>query len=69
MLVLFWSNLELTADRLLLDLLWTAWTVAGAALEERDLVAELGEAYRAYQRRVPMLLPWHRPIAEAPAAP
>lgn len=68
-LVLIWSNLELSADRLLLDLLWTAWMVAGSVLEERDLVAELGEAYRAYQRRVPMLLPWRRPADGARVSP
>jgi methanethiol S-methyltransferase len=60
-LVVIWSSPVLTADRLLFDLLWTAWIVVGTALEERDLVAELGEPYRAYRRRVPMLLPWRRP--------
>ncbi len=61
MLVLIWSSLDLTTDRLLFDVLWTAWIVVGTFLEERDLVAELGPAYVAYQQRVPMLLPWRRP--------
>jgi len=65
-LILFWSNLDLTADRLLFDVLWTAWIVAGTMLEERDLVAELGAPYREYQRRVPMLLPWRRPAEATP---
>jgi protein-S-isoprenylcysteine O-methyltransferase Ste14 len=60
-LVLIWSSPQLTADRLLFDVLWTAWMLVGTVLEERDLVAELGEPYRAYQRRVPMLLPWRLP--------
>ncbi len=60
-LVLIWSSPQLTADRLLFDVLWTAWILVGTVLEERDLVAELGPAYVAYQRRVPMLLPWRRP--------
>jgi protein-S-isoprenylcysteine O-methyltransferase Ste14/pimeloyl-ACP methyl ester carboxylesterase len=57
MLVLIWSCPEMPADRLLFNVLWTAWMVAGTLLEERDLVSQLGEAYRDYQRRVPMLLP------------
>jgi protein-S-isoprenylcysteine O-methyltransferase Ste14 len=61
-LVLIWSSPQLTADRLLFDVLWTAWILAGTVLEERDLVAELGPAYVAYQRQVPMLLPWRRPM-------
>ena len=36
----------------------------GSILEERQLVREFGEAYRAYQRRVPRLWPrlWPRPV-------
>lgn len=56
-LVLFWSNPDMTADRLLFDGLWTAWMVLGTFLEEADLVADLGDSYRAYQRSVPMLIP------------
>lgn len=57
-LVLIWSSPQVTSDRLLLNLLWTAWVVAGTYLEEQDLVAEFGEAYRAYQDTVPILVPW-----------
>jgi protein-S-isoprenylcysteine O-methyltransferase Ste14 len=61
-LVLVWSCPELTADRLVFNLLWTAWIVLGAALEERDLAADFGDAYRRYRRRVPMLVPWRGPV-------
>jgi protein-S-isoprenylcysteine O-methyltransferase Ste14 len=57
-LVLIWTNLDLTTDRLLFNALWTAWIVVGTWLEERDLVRQFGDAYREYQRSVPMLLPW-----------
>lgn len=69
MLVLIWSSLDLTLDRLLFDALWTAWIVVGTILEERDLVAEMGEPYLAYRRRVPMLIPWRRPADESVARP
>jgi protein-S-isoprenylcysteine O-methyltransferase Ste14 len=63
MILIIWSCPDLTADRLLFNVLWTAWMVIGSILEERDLVAEFGDAYRAYQRRVPMLIPRRlRPI-------
>lgn len=63
LLVLIWTEPVLTADRLLFDVLWTAWIVAGTVLEEKDLVAELGASYLEYRRRVPMLIPWHAPRA------
>jgi protein-S-isoprenylcysteine O-methyltransferase Ste14 len=65
-LVMFWAHPDLTADRLLLNGLWTVWMVVGSVLEERDLVAAFGETYRGYRKRVPMLLPWR--IRPAPAS-
>ena len=56
-LVMIWVSPDLTADRLLFNVLWTIWIIIGAVLEERDLVHELGNDYRDYQKRVPMLLP------------
>ena len=57
-LVMIWSSPDITLDRLLFNVLFTGWIVVGTRLEERDLVAEFGEQYRVYQRRVPMLLPY-----------
>jgi protein-S-isoprenylcysteine O-methyltransferase Ste14 len=57
-LLLIWSCPDITADRLLFNILWTVWIVLGTVFEERDLVASFGEAYRDYQRNVPMLIPY-----------
>lgn len=62
-LVLLWCYPDLTLDRMVLNLLWTGWITVGAALEERDLVADFGDDYRRYRTRVPMLLPWRRPYS------
>ena len=59
---LLWIRPDMMADGLLLSVLWSGWIVAGTVLEERDLVVEFGDAYRDYQRRVPMLVPWRRPV-------
>ena len=61
-LLMIWSYPDLTADRLLFNVLFTAWIIVGTVLEERDLVADYGDAYRNYQRAVPMLVPYRRPI-------
>ena len=56
-LLMVWACPEVTADRLLFNVLWSIWMVVGTMLEERDLAAEFGEGYREYQCRVPMLVP------------
>ena len=68
MLVLIWSIPEITPDRLLFGVLWTAWIVLGAKWEERDLIAEFGDSYRRYQRTVPMLIPSRRPTGRPPTS-
>jgi protein-S-isoprenylcysteine O-methyltransferase Ste14 len=38
----------------------TVYILVGVALEERDLVATFGDEYRAYRKRVAMLIPFMR---------
>jgi len=57
-LLMIWTQVSLTTDRLLFNGLWTAWIIIGTFLEERDLIAFFGDAYRNYQRNVPMLIPY-----------
>jgi methanethiol S-methyltransferase len=56
-ILLLWAHPDVTADRLLFDASWTIWIIVAARLEEADLIAELGDAYRSYRRAVPMLIP------------
>lgn len=62
-IMLFWSCTDFTADRLLFNILWTAWICVATTFEERDLVRDFGSPYRQYQRQVPMLVPCRRPAA------
>ncbi len=60
-ILLFWSCVDFTSDRLLFNVLWTSWVYLGTRLEETDLVHDFGAVYEKYRRQVPMLIPWHRP--------
>ncbi|MFZ5571277.1 MAG: methyltransferase family protein [Thermodesulfobacteriota bacterium] len=57
-LLMIWAQVSVTTDRLVFNSLWTLWIITGTFLEERDLVASFGDAYRNYQRSVPMLIPY-----------
>jgi len=65
-LVLFWTNPEVTEDRLLFNVLWTGWIYVGTLLEEQDLLRAFGNAYVEYRERVPRFFPWRRPATVAP---
>lgn len=58
-LILLWSALPVySLSTTLAAAILSLYLVVGTVLEERKLVAEFGEHYRAYQREVSMLLPW-----------
>jgi protein-S-isoprenylcysteine O-methyltransferase Ste14 len=57
-LFFIWSDdAVITVTSLIVDLILTIYIVCGTLLEERKLVVELGDAYRQYQKQVPMLFP------------
>jgi protein-S-isoprenylcysteine O-methyltransferase Ste14 len=37
-----------------------SYIIIGTLLEENKLISEIGEPYRAYRKKVPMLIPWKR---------
>jgi methanethiol S-methyltransferase len=53
----FWSAPTMSVGRLLFAVVTTFWILIAIQIEERDLVALLGEPYRRYRQRTSMLLP------------
>lgn len=60
-LVILWTR-DMNAPLLVTAAALTLYLVIGSRLEERQLIAYYGDAYREYRRRVPALipLPWKR---------
>lgn len=61
-LVLIWSWWwELRLSFLVVNCVLTVYVIVGTLLEEKKLVLTYGDAYKAYQKSVPMLIPFRRP--------
>jgi methanethiol S-methyltransferase len=65
-LVAFWTTPVMTAGHLLFAIGTTGYILIALQLEERDLVAALGDSYRVYRSSVPMLVPGLRPRQSCP---
>jgi protein-S-isoprenylcysteine O-methyltransferase Ste14 len=57
-ILLVWGFGDITDVSLTIKVILTLYFIIGTILEERKLVIEIGEPYRQYCRRVPMLVPW-----------
>lgn len=57
-IIAFWSTPEMTVGHLLFATLFTAQILIAIPHEEKDLEEALGEDYKDYTKRVPMLFPF-----------
>jgi len=57
-IIAFWAAPTMTLGHLLFAAVATGYILVGIQLEERDLLGILGNDYRLYRQRTPMLLPF-----------
>ena len=58
MLLGMWATPTMTVTHLAFAIAISVYVVIGTLFEEKDLVNEFGETYRAYQAKKPMLIPF-----------
>jgi|APFre7841882630_1041343.scaffolds.fasta_scaffold57187_2 protein-S-isoprenylcysteine O-methyltransferase Ste14 len=56
-MLLIWAG-QMDVSAIIVNIILTAYLIIGTFLEERKLVREFGEEYRAYQKRVSMFIPF-----------
>lgn len=57
-IIAVWATPAMTVGHLVFAAGMTTYILAAIPLEERDLVASIGDDYRDYRERVPALVPW-----------
>ena len=58
-LIAFWATPIMTQGHLLFAVIMTIYMfVAVKFLEEKELIKELGEEYKTYQKTTPMIIPF-----------
>ena len=61
--ITFWATPDMTQGHLLLAIVTTLYILAVIPIEERDLMAALGDDYHEWRARTPALIPFLKPRA------
>lgn len=59
-ILLVWAFGDITDVSLISKVVLTVYIIIGTLLEEKKLIAEIGQPYIIYRKRVPMLIPWKK---------
>lgn len=57
-LIAIWATPHMTVGHLIFSVSMTIYIIGATILEERDLIDVHGDEYRAYRKKVPMLIPF-----------